>query len=101
MTRVSKLRAWSNSPHPFGLFTDVPKREASMGYFVYKVFPLKRLEFVQQTQQYREARDVARSMRKALQQDNDYSVKVIFAQNPDDAERLLTEEREPRPVGEE
>nr|MBS0020122.1 hypothetical protein [Gammaproteobacteria bacterium] len=72
-----------------------------MGYFVYKVFPLKRLEFVQQTQQYREARDLARSMRKALQQDDDYSVKVIFAQNPDEAERLLTEEREPRPVGEE
>ncbi|MFZ0256796.1 MAG: hypothetical protein WAN46_14395 [Gammaproteobacteria bacterium] len=72
-----------------------------MSYFVYKVFPLKRLEFVQQTQQYGEARDLARSMREALQQDDDYSVKVIFAQNPDEAERLLSEEREPRPVGEE
>lgn len=72
-----------------------------MPYFVYKVFPFKRLEFVQQAQQYREARDLARSMRKALQENDDHTVKVIFAQNSDEAERLLTEEREPRPVGEE
>ena len=72
-----------------------------MPYFVYKVFPRKRLEFVQQVQQYREARELARAMRKALQEDDSHSVKVIFAQNPDEAERLLTEEREPRPVGEE
>lgn len=72
-----------------------------MPYFVYKVFPIKQLEFVQQAQHYREARDRARAMRKALQEGDDYSVKVIFAQSADQAERLLTEEREPRPVGEE
>lgn len=72
-----------------------------MPYFVYKVFPPKRLELVQTAQQYRQARDLARSLRMSLQESDNYTLKVIFAQNPDEAERLLTEEREPRPVGEE
>ena len=72
-----------------------------MPYFVYKIFPGKHLELVQPTQQYRKARDLARSMRKTLGSESSYSVKVIFAENPSQAERLLTEEREPRPIGEE
>jgi hypothetical protein len=99
MSMAGELKACPNSFAP--LFADFLKREASMPYFVYKVFPRKRVEFVQHAQQYREARDLARSMRKAQVQGDDYSVKVIFARNPDEAERLLTEEREPRPVGEE
>lgn len=72
-----------------------------MPYFVYKVFPGKRLELVQPQDKYPQAKELATSMRKALRPEDNFSVKIMFARNPEEAERLLTEEREPRPIGEE
>lgn len=72
-----------------------------MPYFVYKVFSGKRLELVESRDKYPEAKSLVKSMRMALSADDDYSVRIIFASNTNEAERLLTEKREPRPAGEE
>lgn len=71
-----------------------------MPYFVFNVHPGKRFELVAQHAAFRDARDQARSLRAALAADADYGVKVMFAKNPEEAERLMAEEREPRPLGE-
>jgi hypothetical protein len=71
-----------------------------MPYFVYKVHPGKRFELVERHDAYRGARDRARAMRQELRAEEDCAIKVMFAKNPEEAERLLSEEREPRPLGE-
>ncbi len=71
-----------------------------MPYFLYKVFAGKTFELMDQFDSYREARDQARDRRKRLTPEDSYSIKVMFAKDPDEAERLMSEEREPRPLGE-
>ncbi len=71
-----------------------------MPYFLYKVFARKRFELMDRFDSYREARDQARDRRKHLSPEDSYSIKVMFAKDPDEAERLMSEEREPRPLGE-
>jgi len=70
-------------------------------YYVYEIFPPKRLELVDGFAAYREARIRARALRASLGADAEQSVRVIYAQSTEDATRLLTETREPRPLGEE
>ncbi len=72
-----------------------------MPYYVYEIFPPKRLELVDGFAAYREARIRARALRASLGADAEQSVRVIYAQSTEDATRLLTETREPRPLGEE
>ena len=68
---------------------------------MYKVSEARRLEQVDAFDGYRDAKQLARSMRQQLPEDADYLVRVIFASNGEEAVRLLTEKREPRPMGEE
>ena len=72
-----------------------------MPYFIYEVFPPRRLELVDSFAAYREARTRARALRAALGADAAQTIRVIFAQSTEQATRLLTEAREPRPLGEE
>ena len=72
-----------------------------MPYYVYEIFPPRRLELVDGFAAYREARIRARALRAALGTDAEQSVRVIYAQSTEEATRLLTEAREPRPLGEE
>ncbi len=72
-----------------------------MPYFIYEIFPPKRLQLVDSFAAYREARTRARTLRAALGADAVQTVRVIFAQSTEEATRLLTEPREPRPLGEE
>lgn len=72
-----------------------------MPYFVYKIHPDRQLEPVQPFDKFPEARKLVRSMREQIGEADGYTVRIIFAKNPDEAERLLTEKREPRPLGEE
>ena len=71
-----------------------------MAYFLYKVFPDRKLEAVDQFEKYPPARDRARALRAELAGKVECTVRVIFAANPEEAERLLREVREPRPLGE-
>ena len=72
-----------------------------MPYFVYEIFPPRRLQLVDSFEGYREARSRARALRAALAADAEQSVRVIHAQTTEEATRLLMEVREPRPLGEE
>ena len=71
-----------------------------MAYYVYKIFPPRRLEYAGEFEAYREARNFTRTMRKALAPEDDYTVRMILAPSQEQAERLLTEPREARPLGE-
>lgn len=72
-----------------------------MPYYIYGITPPGRLELKDSFPGYREARTRARALREALGADAGQVVRVIFAQSTEEATRLLTEVREPRPLGEE
>lgn len=71
-----------------------------MAYYVYKIFPTKRLELLEEFDAYRDAKTFTRGKRKELAPDDDCTVRMIFAPNREHAERLLKEVREARPLGE-
>lgn len=70
-----------------------------MPYFVYKIIPpFKQLELIQTFTGYKEAGAFAKSRRAAMQPDDKFTIKMIFAEDALKAEMLLTEEREPEPM---
>ncbi|NIP71987.1 MAG: hypothetical protein GWO16_02660 [Gammaproteobacteria bacterium] len=71
-----------------------------MPYFVYKVFDNRTLEPVDSFAGYREAKQRVRSLRRALAANADHTFRLIYARSSGEAERLLTQRREPRPSGE-
>lgn len=71
-----------------------------MPYFVYKVYPAKRFEPIADFPKYRDARDRARSLRAELPEGADYTIRVIFAKDHEEAELVMAEPREARPLGE-
>lgn len=71
-----------------------------MPYFLYKVFPGKRFEPMSEFPKYRDARDQARTLRADLPKDAEYTIRVIFAKNHEEAELIMAEPREARPLGE-
>ena len=72
-----------------------------MAYYIYKVHAPKRLEYVDEFDAYREAKLFTRAKRQKLTLDDAFTVRMIFAPNKEQAERLLTQVREARPMGEE
>lgn len=71
-----------------------------MPYFLYKVYPPKRFEPIAEFAKYREARDQARALRAELAAEAEYTIRVIFAKNHQEAELIMAEPREARPLGE-
>ena len=71
-----------------------------MPYFIYKLRPPLAPESAGSFEAYREARAAVREMRRALGRDDPVTVRMVFAAGEAQAERLLTERREPRPLGE-
>ena len=71
-----------------------------MPYFIYNIYPNRRLEPVERFDKYPDAKKAARTMRAKLTPDDEHTVKIVFAPNPEEAERLLLEKREPQPEGE-
>ena len=72
-----------------------------MAYYVYRIFPPKRLEYLDEFEVYRDAKIFARARRKELTAEDDWTVRMVFAPSKEQAERLLKEAREARPLGEE
>lgn len=68
-----------------------------MPYFIYKITEPKKLEYVGENAVYKEARSQVRELR--AEANGAYQVKMIFAKSQVEAERLLTEEREAPPMG--
>jgi hypothetical protein len=71
-----------------------------MPYYVYKIHPPKRLEYVEAFENYRPAKTFVRTMRETLLTGDDCAARIIFAATRNEAERLLKEVREARPLGE-
>ncbi|PWB56087.1 MAG: hypothetical protein C3F18_05245 [Nitrosomonadales bacterium] len=71
-----------------------------MPYFVYKMtaFPFKQFELAGQFDAFKEASAHAKTLRQNLAADAKTSVKVMFGENQLQAEDLLNQEREPRPM---
>ena len=69
-------------------------------YFIYKLRWPRPPEKAGAFEAYREARSAVREMRRALGRDDPVTVRMVFAAGEAQAERLLTERREPRPLGE-
>ncbi len=70
-----------------------------MPYYVYKIIPpFKQLELIQQFEKYAEASTQAKAMRTAITPQDNYTIKIIFAENALQAEDLLSQEREPEPM---
>ncbi|WP_455233791.1 hypothetical protein [Thiogranum longum] len=70
-----------------------------MPYYIYKITPgptdlLKTLEKLEQYESFKEARNRARSMRSKMAKDDNYIVKVMFADSELEAEEKLMEKRE-------
>ena len=65
-----------------------------MPYFVFKVFPGKRMVPVQPFDNFKEAKELARSVRAAATPEDQFTAKVIFAKTIEEAQRLLAQERE-------
>ncbi len=74
-----------------------------MPYFIYRVFPFRRLEKVDAAASFGEASARAKALRASPERPADCIVKVIFAANERQAEDLLSQVREPAPgvVGDE
>lgn len=74
-----------------------------MPYFIYRVFPFRRLEKVEAVASFGEASARAKALRASPERPADCIVKVIFAADEHQAEDLLSQVREPAPgvVGDE
>jgi hypothetical protein len=79
----------------------LPGHASLMPYFVYEIQSPRRLTLMDTFEEYRQARTHARTLRGTIQPADDKSFRVIFAANSEEAERLLMDVREPRPLGEE
>ena len=72
-----------------------------MPYFIYRLRTPRAPEKVAGVfTGYREARAVVREMRRALDRSDPATVRMVFAADEAQAERILAERREPRPLGE-
>lgn len=74
-----------------------------MPYFIYRVFPFRRLELVEVLPAFAAASARAKVLRADPARPADCTIKVIFAEDENHAEDMLTQVREPTPgvVGDE
>lgn len=71
-----------------------------MGYHIFEINPFKQLTYLQSVDRYREAKQALRELRAAPELVTGTTYRMMFASDPAQAERLLKEKREPRPMGE-
>lgn len=69
-----------------------------MPYFVYEIHPMRIVKKVAQFDKFKEASDNAKELRNKLTGADNYSIKVIFAENELHAEEMLCEVREKPPT---
>ena len=65
-----------------------------MPYFLYRISQDKKLHCLDKYAKYKEARDRARAVRGELAKDDSDTIRVIFANNENEAEILLLTPRE-------
>ncbi len=74
-----------------------------MPYFIYRVFPFRRLEPIEAAATFAAASARAKTLRADPARPADCTIKVVFAANESEAEDLLSQVRTPAPgvVGDE
>jgi len=70
-----------------------------MPYFIFKVSPARQLDYIDVKEQYRDAREIVRGLRAARTDAAD-DYRLIFARQRAEAERLLSQPRDERVIGE-
>ncbi len=71
-----------------------------MQYHIFEINPFQQLTWLHSMDGYREAKACVRELRKKPDLIAGTRYRMMFASDPDHAERLLKEKREPRPMGE-
>ncbi|MBX2881447.1 MAG: hypothetical protein KTR32_15995 [Granulosicoccus sp.] len=71
-----------------------------MPYHIFEINPFQQLTFLQAKDDYRAAKEVVQKLRKTPGLVSGTTYRMMFAADPLQAERLLKEKREPRPMGE-
>ena len=71
-----------------------------MPYFVYRILEARKLDHIATFPSYREAREKVRTMRADEGAESVNSIRMIFARNESEAEKLLSTPREARVIGE-
>lgn len=71
-----------------------------MPYFVYRVTPPRKLEHIETFTSFKPARDLVRARRAELEGGGETMVRMIFAKDQIEAEKLLLTPREERVIGE-
>ena len=70
-----------------------------MPYFVYRISPGRKLTLLDTFDKFKQAKDLARSLRSQQPPGNNYVVRMIFAESPKKAQMLLTDTRTARTDG--
>ncbi len=68
-----------------------------MPYFIYRISPHRLLDYVDEFEAYKPARDAVRLMRQQQDKEDLDTLKIIFAKDRYDAENLLKIQRERQP----
>lgn len=71
-----------------------------MPYFIYRIGEKRKLEHIGTHKVYREARQIVRDMRKEAGPESVDGIRMIFAKNEIEAEKLLSTPRDERVIGE-
>jgi len=71
-----------------------------LAYHLFEINPFKQLTFIETQASYRDAKQKLRELRSSASLGTGVTVRMMFAADRYEAERLLKEKREPRPMGE-
>ncbi len=71
-----------------------------MPYYVYRIKPPRDLEHIETFASFKPARELARAHRARLDPTQESSVRMIFARDQIEAEKLLLTPRDERVIGE-
>ena len=71
-----------------------------MPYYIYRIVSPKSLEPIDTKDNYKDAKQIVRTLREENKLDDSYSVRMIFAKSSAEAEKLLTLPREEGVIGE-
>ena len=71
-----------------------------MSYHVFEINLFQQLTHLQSHQSYRDAKAYVRECRNSPSVTRGTTFRMMFAESPEQAERLLKQKRPPRPMGE-
>jgi hypothetical protein len=71
-----------------------------MPYYVYRVSPDRRLEYVDTKDKYQDAKALVRRLRDESGAQDPGTVRLVFAKSTGEAEKLLSTPRDERVIGE-